>query len=61
MQFCKKLLGVKKTTQNDLVYGELGRENYATKRIIIKYWFKILQTPENKCSKIIYNMMLNDL
>ena len=50
MQFCKKLLGVKKTTQNDFVYGELGRENYATKRvfIIMKYWFKILQTPENK-------------
>ena len=63
MQFCKKLLGVKKTTQNDFVYGELGRENYATKRvfIIIKYWFKILQTPENKYTKIIYNMMLNDL
>ena len=63
MQFCKKLLGVKKTTQNDFVYGELGRENYATKRvfIIIKYWFKILQTPENKYTKIIYNMMLHDL
>ena len=34
MQFCKKLLGVKKTTQNDFVYGELGRENYATKRVL---------------------------
>ena len=45
MQFCKKLLGVKKTTQNDFIYGELGRENYATKRsfAIIKYWFRILQ------------------
>ena len=62
MQFCKKLLGVKKTTQNDFIYGELGRENYATKRsfIIIKYWFKILQTPENKYIKIIYNMMIRD-
>ena len=41
-QFCKKILGVKKTTQNDFVYGELGRVNYATKRlfIIVKYWFK---------------------
>ena len=63
MQFCKKLLGVKKTTQNDFIYGELGRENYATKRsfIIIKYWFKILQTPENKYVKIIYNMMIRDI
>ena len=63
MQFCKKLLGVKKTTQNDFIYGELGRENYATKRsfVIIKYWFKILQTPENKYIKIIYNMMIRDI
>ena len=63
MQFCKKLLGVKKTTQNDFIYGELGRENYATKRsfAIIKYWFKILQTPENKYIKIIYNMMIRDI
>ena len=59
MQFCKKkIMGVKKkkkkkkatTTQNDFVYGELGRVNYVTKRyyIIIKYWFKVLSTPENK-------------
>ena len=63
MQFCTKLLGVKKTTQNDFIYGELGRENYATKRsfIIIKYWFKILQTPENKYIKIIYNKMIRDI
>ena len=62
-RFCKKILGVKKTTQNDFVYGELGRVNYATKRlfIIVKYWFKILTTPENKYVKIIYNMMLADL
>ena len=63
MQFCKKLLGVKKTTQNDFVYGELGRVNYVTKRHlqIIKYWFKLLMAPENKYIKLIYNMMLHDL
>ena len=61
--FVKKLLGVKKTTQNGFIYGELGRENYATKRsfIIIKYWFKILQTPGNKYIKSIYNMMIRDI
>ena len=39
MQFCKKVLGVKKSTQNDFVYGELGRTRYLTKRyfMIIKY------------------------
>ena len=63
MQFCKKLLGVKKTTQNDFVYGELGRTNYTTKRylIIIKYWLKILLTPENKYIKLVYNIMLKDI
>ena len=30
MQFCKRLLGVKKSTQNDFVYGELGRMSLQT-------------------------------
>ena len=49
IQFCKKVLGVRKTTQNDFVYGELGWTNFIIKRyfIIIKYWFKILMSPEN--------------
>ena len=25
LKFCKQLLGVKQTTQNDFIYGELGR------------------------------------
>ena len=63
MQFCKKLLGVKKTTQNDFVYGELGRTNYSTKRYIniIKYWLKILMAPVNKYVKLVYKMMVNDI
>ena len=64
MQFCtKKLLGVKKTTQNKFVYGELGRTNYTTKRyfIINKYWLKILLTPENKYIKLVFNIMLKDI
>jgi len=28
MQFCKIMLGVKANTQNDFIYGELGRVNY---------------------------------
>lgn len=63
LQYCKKLLGVKKTTQNDFVYGELGRTDYLSKRyaIIIKYWFKILFANENKYIKMVYNLMLGDL
>ena len=63
LQFCKQLLGVKKSTQNDFVYGELGRTTLITKRylIIVKYWFKILTSPDNKYINLVYRMMLNDL
>ena len=63
LQFCKQLLGVKKSTQNDFVYGELGRTTLITKRylIIVKYWFKILMSPDNKYINLVYRMMLNDL
>ncbi|MCG8034648.1 MAG: endonuclease/exonuclease/phosphatase family protein, partial [Candidatus Thiodiazotropha taylori] len=63
LQFCKRLLGVKKTTQNDFVYGELGRTNYLTRRylLIIKYWFKILSADEGKYVKLIYRLMQNDI
>ena len=43
--FCKQLLGVKTQTQNNFIYGELGRLPLRLNRlvIIIKYWFKILR------------------
>lgn len=63
MQFCKQILGVKKATQNDFVYGELGRTNYITRRylIIVKFWLKLLVRPENKYIRIVYDMMVNDI
>ena len=63
LQFCKRLLGVKKTTQNDFIYGELGRTNFLTKRylLIIRYWFKILSADERKYVKLIYRLMQNDI
>ena len=62
LQFCKRLVGVKKTTQNDFVCGELGRTNYQTARylLIIKYWLKILLSDDSEYIKIIYKEMLND-
>ena len=62
MQFCKKLLGVKQSTQNDFVYGELGRLNYQVQRYIsiVRYWLKI-NLEENKYVKCIYNMMIQDI
>ena len=63
LQFGKRLLGVKQCSQNDFIYGELGRTSFQTKRylMIIKYWLKIVLCPENRLIKIIYNMMLNDM
>ena len=63
LQFCKRLLGVKKNTQNDFIYGECGRTNFQTKRFlfIIKYWFKILTAEDCKYIKLIYQLMLNDI
>ena len=63
LQFCKRLLGVKKSTQNDFVYGELGRTTLITKRYvsIIKYWFKIIRSSENKYINFIYKIMFSDL
>lgn len=63
VQFCNRLLGVKKTTQNNFIYGELGRINYQTRRflIILKYWLKIVNTEENKYIKYMYKTMLSDI
>ena len=62
LQFMKKLLGVKRTTQNDFIYGELGRANLQTHRYysIIKYWTKLLTTDSNKYNKKIYLLLKND-
>lgn len=62
LNFCKRLLGVKQTTQNDFIYGELGRIDYQTRRYlcIIKWWLKIVTSEDNKYIKHVYKMMLAD-
>ena len=56
LQFCKRLLGVKKCTQNNFVYGELRRISYQRQRyfIIVKYWLKIVNSDANKMIIYIY-------
>ena len=34
LQFCKKRLSVKQCTQNDFVYGELGRYSFSKYKIL---------------------------
>ena len=56
LQFLKRLLGVKRNTQNDFIYGKVGRTNYQTCRYhnIIKHWLKLLRTNDNKFIEKIY-------
>ena len=63
MQFCKHLLGVKTSTQNDFAYGELGRIDFYTRRlyILIRYWLKVVTSKNTKYINMIYKMMINDL
>ena len=44
LSFCKSLISVKKSTQNDFVYGMLGRYPLILERHvkIIKYWLKVV-------------------
>ena len=61
LQFCKKILGVKRFTQNNFIYGELGRTDYQSRRYvsIIKFWLKVVSTHDNKYIRQIYVMMLD--
>jgi len=63
LQFCKRLLGVKKTTQNDFIYGELGRVSYQTLKDynIIKFWINILNTENNKFIRKTYDTLRLDM
>ena len=63
MQFCKRMLGIKQSTQNDFVHGELGRVDYQSLRYIniVKFWLKIVHADQRKYIKCIYNMMLTDI
>ena len=58
MQFCKRLLGVKKSTQNNFVYEELGRLNYQSQRylMIIKFWLKVVNLEPHKFVNVRYNV-----
>ena len=56
LSFCKRMLGIKQTMQNDFVYGELGRMDYQSIRYIniVKFWLKIIHTENHKYIKCIF-------
>ena len=58
---CKKN-GVKRTTQNEFVKGEHGRDNYSCRRYfdIVKYWVKLLHTNNTNFNKKVDLMLKSD-
>ena len=62
LKFCKSILGVKSSTCNMAVYGELGRFPLYVNRYtrIVKFWCKTLRS-ENIIIKKLYEDMLNNL
>ena len=61
LKFLKQVLSVKQTTNNAAVYGELGRFPIIIIRKvrILKYWFKIMNTPNSMLCKL-FNMKDNN-
>jgi hypothetical protein len=63
LKFCKQLLGVRTQTQNNFIYGELGRTPLKQYRIVsvIRYWLKLNHCSDLKYAKRVYMLMLNDM
>lgn len=61
-KFLRKILCVRKSTNLDALYGEIGRCPMAIHRkiIMIKYWSKILKLNNNCILKKTYNMLKED-
>jgi hypothetical protein len=61
LKFLKQLLGVKQQTPNVAVLGEFGRfpMDVMRKIRIIKYWFKVMKTPNSLVFKIMFAKDIN--
>ena len=57
--YCKSILGVKRTTPNCAVRGELGQFPLSIDRKIkiIKYWYKIISGPHTRYRYILYKYL----
>ena len=59
LKFCKYFLGLKSSTPNCMVYGELGSYPVSLTRKIrlIGFWLKLISTPDDRISKQMYNLI----
>ena len=62
IKFMRQILGVRKSTNLSGLYGELGRIPLFIFRKIhmIRYWVKILQSPETSLVKRVFNILRTD-
>ena len=62
-KFCRKILGVKQSTNLNALYGELGRIPMFVQRklLMIKYWIKLITSSEHSILFKTYNMLKNDI
>ena len=63
LKYCKRVLGVKLNTQNDFIYGELGRFPMKIIRIynMVKYWLNIVHGKKSQYVTLCYQNSLNTL
>ena len=61
--FCKNILKVKRSTMNEIMYGELGRIALIVQRYIriVKYWLKCFNIKHTRLTKVLYNVQFNAL
>ena len=61
-KFCRHVLCVRKSTNLSGIYGELGRVPLIITRKcnMIRYWLKMIKSPENSVIRIIHSMLRND-
>ena len=59
---CKHILGVRGQTQNNLLYGELGRTSLKSRRVVnvIRYWLKSVQLDITKFASLMYRTLDNN-
>ena len=62
-KFCRKILGVRRSTNVNALYGELGRTPMYIHRklLMIKYWIKILNNRNDSLLFKTYTMLMQDL
>ena len=62
LNFCKRLMRFKRTTQNDFVYGQLGRYPvYIFRYIYTKYWLKIITGQKSHYVSLLCNDSLANI